>query len=95
MTDTMIGQRDLRNDNAEIMRRVERGESFTITRNGKPVATLSPLCAEHHDPAPRCTAGQLLSVLQALPPMDAVQWERERAEDDAVFGPDDIGEGAG
>ncbi len=28
-----IGQRQLRNDNAEIMRRVEAGESFVITRN--------------------------------------------------------------
>jgi len=37
-----ISQRQLRNDNAEIMRGVERGESYTVTRRGVPVATLSP-----------------------------------------------------
>lgn len=37
----IIGQRELRNDNADIMRRVEAGESFTVTRNGRPVADLS------------------------------------------------------
>ena len=35
-----ISQRELRNDNAEIMRRVEAGETFVVTRNGKPVADL-------------------------------------------------------
>ena len=37
-----ISQREVRNDNAEIMRRVEAGESFTVTRNGKPIADLVP-----------------------------------------------------
>ncbi|GLY69743.1 type II toxin-antitoxin system Phd/YefM family antitoxin [Amycolatopsis taiwanensis] len=89
-----IGQRELRNDNAEIMRRVERGESFTVTRNNKPIADIVPHQAGS---ALRreCTAGELLEALQALPPMDVERWNRERAEDDLVFGPDDIGEGAG
>lgn len=39
---TTISQRELRNDNAEIMRGVERGESYTVTRRGVPVARLSP-----------------------------------------------------
>lgn len=39
---TTISQRELRNDSGEIMRRVERGESFTVTRNGTPVADLTP-----------------------------------------------------
>lgn len=38
----VIGQRELRNDSGAIMRRVERGESFTVTRNGTPVADLVP-----------------------------------------------------
>jgi antitoxin (DNA-binding transcriptional repressor) of toxin-antitoxin stability system len=36
----IIGQRELRNHNAEIMRRVHAGESFTVTRNGMPVSDL-------------------------------------------------------
>ena len=35
-----ITQRELRNDNAEIIRRVEAGESFVVARNGVPVAEL-------------------------------------------------------
>ena len=38
----VITQRELRNNNADIMRRVEDGESFVITRNGKQVASLRP-----------------------------------------------------
>ncbi|GAA4527207.1 type II toxin-antitoxin system Phd/YefM family antitoxin [Amycolatopsis samaneae] len=83
-----ISQRDLRNDNAEIMRRVERGESFTVTRNGKPVANLVPLCAEHEQQARR-TLGEVQESFRGLPPMDSAAWRRERADQDAVFGPDD------
>ena len=35
-----ITQRELRNDSGAIMRGVERGESYTITRNGTPIARL-------------------------------------------------------
>lgn len=38
-----ITQRELRNDSATIMRGVEEGESFTITRNGTPIGRLIPL----------------------------------------------------
>ena len=38
-----ITQRELRNDSGEIMRRLVRGERFVVTRNGTPVAELSPL----------------------------------------------------
>jgi prevent-host-death family protein len=38
----VISQRELRNDNAAIMRAVEEGETFTVTRRGVPVAHLVP-----------------------------------------------------
>ncbi|MEJ3751018.1 type II toxin-antitoxin system prevent-host-death family antitoxin [Actinomycetes bacterium KLBMP 9797] len=38
-----ITQRELRNESGAIMRSVEHGESFTITRNGTPIARLIPL----------------------------------------------------
>lgn len=41
-----ISQRELRNDNAEIMRGVEQGESYTVTRRGVPVARLSPFTGQ-------------------------------------------------
>ena len=38
-----ITQRELRNDSGEIMRRLDQGESFIVTRNGTPVGELTPL----------------------------------------------------
>ncbi len=38
-----ITQRELRNDNAEIVRALENGDSFIITRNGVPVGRLAPI----------------------------------------------------
>lgn len=38
-----ISQRELRNDNAAVVREVENGASFTVTRRGVPVARLTPL----------------------------------------------------
>jgi prevent-host-death family protein len=40
---TEIPSRELRNDTAGVLRRVEEGESLTITTNGRPVAQLVPL----------------------------------------------------
>ncbi|MFS0895371.1 type II toxin-antitoxin system Phd/YefM family antitoxin [Microbacterium sp. 179-I 3D3 NHS] len=42
----IISQRELRNDNAGIIDEVERGETFTVTRRGTPVASLAPYAAE-------------------------------------------------
>ena len=39
----VIPQRELRNDNARIVDAVARGESFVITRHGRPVAELQPI----------------------------------------------------
>lgn len=38
-----ISQRELRNDSGDIMRRLDRGETFIVTRNGAPVGELTPL----------------------------------------------------
>ena len=39
----VIAQRVLRNDNAAIIERVARGESFVVTRSGQPIAELRPI----------------------------------------------------
>lgn len=41
-----ISQRELRNDNAEVMRGVEEGETYMVTRRGVPIARLVPLSDE-------------------------------------------------
>lgn len=38
-----IASRELRNDTAGVLRRVEAGESLTVTSNGRPVAQLVPV----------------------------------------------------
>lgn len=37
-----VASRELRNDTAGLLRRVEEGETITITRRGRPVADLIP-----------------------------------------------------
>jgi prevent-host-death family protein len=40
---TELTQRDLRNDSGDVMRRLDAGEEFIVTRNGVPVAELTPI----------------------------------------------------
>lgn len=40
---TEVPQRELRNNTAELLRRVERGERLRITVHGHPVAELGPI----------------------------------------------------
>lgn len=40
---TIITQRELRNDSGDIMRRLDDGETFVVTSNGRPVGELTPL----------------------------------------------------
>jgi prevent-host-death family protein len=82
-----ISQRELRNDNAEIMRRVEAGESFTVTRNGKPIADLVPHGATQKK---RKTGRDMQEEFRQLPPIDVAQWYRDRDADDLIFGDDRI-----
>lgn len=67
--------RDLRNRGGEVIDRVRRGETVTVTRDGEPVAELRPL------PRARLGAGELVRRYRRLPPVDA---DRLRADVDAV-----------
>ena len=46
-----ITQRQLRNESGEIMRALDRGESFVVNRNGVPVGELLPFRGRHFVPA--------------------------------------------
>jgi prevent-host-death family protein len=84
-----IRQADLRNDNAAIMRRVAKGESFVVTVNGRPVADLVP---HQRDSAQRrfVPAETMARAMAELPAVDARAWARDVAEADGLFGSDAI-----
>jgi prevent-host-death family protein len=46
---TEIGAFDAKTHLAALLKRVEGGESFVITRHGRPVAELGPLPGRHRD----------------------------------------------
>lgn len=64
---TTISQRQLRNESGEIMRRIERGESFTVTRNGIPVADLVPHVATDTAPPRFVGVATIAAGATALP----------------------------
>jgi len=60
-----VASRELRNDTAGLLRRVEEGEEIVITTRGKPVAALIPLAAERRRWLPRAELARRLSTTQA------------------------------
>ena len=75
---TEITQRELRNNSGEIMRQLDRGESFVVTRNGVPVGELTPLYRDRFISAPAAVA-----AFRGAPRVDL---DRLRADLDAVAG---------
>jgi prevent-host-death family protein len=72
-----ITQRELRNESGEIMRALDRGETFVVTRNGVPVGELTPLGKRRFVPAEVAVA-----AFKGAPPIDS---ERFRADVDAIL----------
>lgn len=66
---TMISQRELRNDSGRVLREVESGREFTVTRRGAPVARIVPL-GESGAEKPR---GGLRSRPARRPPVFSVE----------------------
>lgn len=67
-----ITQRELRNDSGAIMRAVERGESFTISRNGTPIGRLIPLRRRIFVPRE-----EVLAAFATAPVLDGDQFRRD------------------
>lgn len=72
---TTITQRELRNDSGEIMRRLDAGETFVVTRNGKPVGQLSPLRRERF-----VTAETVAALFHRAAPIDLDQFRADLDE---------------
>ncbi|MDQ3708727.1 MAG: type II toxin-antitoxin system prevent-host-death family antitoxin [Actinomycetota bacterium] len=74
-----ITQRELRNDSGEIMRALDRGEEFVVTRNGVPVGELRPVRRRF------VSRAALLAAFRSAPRIDG---ERFRTDIDELLDPD-------
>ena len=70
-----ITQRELRNGSGDIMRALDAGEDFVVTRNGTPVASLVPFQRRRF-----VKRESLVAAFAGAPPIDA---DRLRADLDA------------
>lgn len=75
-----ITQRELRNSSGEIMRGLDHGESFLVTRNGVPVGELTPVRSRQF-----VAARTALAVFAGAPAVDP---SRFRTDVDAVLDQD-------
>ena len=67
-----ISQRQLRNDSGEIMRALDEGESFVVTRNGIAVGELRPLGRRRF-----ISRAQLIAAFAGSPAIDAARFRRD------------------
>lgn len=81
---TTIAQRELRNESADILRRVEAGEEFIVTRNGTPVAELRP--AAHRRGVPRRRLAEAFKGVPAVA-LDRLRADLDEAADPGVHDP--------
>lgn len=74
---TEVTQRQLRNESGEIMRALDRGESFVVTRNGVPVGQLRPLRQRRFVP--------IDEVVEMFAGGSHIDFEQFRADVDAIL----------
>jgi antitoxin (DNA-binding transcriptional repressor) of toxin-antitoxin stability system len=77
---TEITQRQLRNDSGDIMRALDQGKAFVVTRNGVPVGELTPLRRHRF-----VSADAVIAMFQNAPSVDL---RRLRADLDRVASQD-------
>ncbi|MEO8750399.1 MAG: type II toxin-antitoxin system prevent-host-death family antitoxin [Allobranchiibius sp.] len=70
-----ISQRELRNDSGAVLRAVQAGEDFIVTRNGTPLAELRPLQRRRF-----VAKAQLLVAARQLAPIDAAAFRADLDE---------------
>jgi antitoxin (DNA-binding transcriptional repressor) of toxin-antitoxin stability system len=75
-----ITQRQLRNESGDVMRALDAGERFTVTRNGVAVGELTPVSRRRF-----ASRDAVLRAFSHAPPLDA---QRFRADVDRVIDQD-------
>lgn len=67
-----ITQRELRNGSGKIMRALDRGETFVVTRNGIPVGELRPVARRRFVPA-----ADVVAAFASTPRIDRARFRRD------------------
>jgi antitoxin (DNA-binding transcriptional repressor) of toxin-antitoxin stability system len=67
-----ITQRELRNSSGKVMRALDRGETFIVTRNGLPVGELRPVPRRRYVPATEVAA-----AFRSAPRLDGNRFQRD------------------
>ncbi len=75
-----ISQRELRNESGKIMRALDRGDEFVVTRNGVPVGELTPMR--------RRKIARLEDVIETFRGSPRIDFKRFRKDLDAVVDQD-------
>jgi len=80
---TLVASRELRNDTAGVLRRVQAGEDVVITVNGRPVVQLVPVPEQHRRWLGRAELLRRLRTAQADPGLrnDLARLAGETADD--------------
>ena len=68
-----VSQRDLRMRSREIMDAVERGESFTVTRDGREVAEIIPIRRKRR----LVSRAEFAAIFRGAPPIDPERFRRD------------------
>jgi antitoxin (DNA-binding transcriptional repressor) of toxin-antitoxin stability system len=69
---TEVTQRELRNNSGEIMRGLDQGKTYVVTRNGVPVGELAPLRRHRF-----VSAEAAVAVFKGAPRVDLVRLRRD------------------
>ena len=67
-----INQRELRNHSGRIMKALDRGEVFVVTRNGVPVGELRPVTRGRF-----VSAEAVIAAFASAPPVNAARLRRD------------------
>jgi prevent-host-death family protein len=62
---TVIGAYEAKTRFSELLARAEKGESFLVTKNGKPIAQIAALTSEQHQASAKAAGERILARLDA------------------------------
>jgi prevent-host-death family protein len=75
---TTVGAYEAKTKFSELIARAEKGESFVVTKNGRPVARIAPIATFDREKARRA-ADEIRRLAASIPSID-LTWEELKAE---------------